>query len=150
MEDPDSDSEGTAVSLTVASVLGTRGPLRFRAHGSGQKAHVMLRRVEVSDDSTDDGNPSTVIYFSLFAQKRIEVKPGKEILLCLPAANGKFGDQAVVFEGDLPGPGESAEDNGYSAMDVGMEHVVPPIRDILPPKMRRTWTKKVPDAVEGE
>ncbi|KAF7971452.1 hypothetical protein HWV62_21022 [Athelia sp. TMB] len=150
MEDSDGDSEGTVGSLTVASMLGIRGSLRFRAHGSSQKAHVILRRVEVTDDSTDDEKSNTVVYFSLFAQKRIEVKPGKEILLCLPATNGHFGDQAVVFEGDLPGPGESAEDTGYSAMDVGKEHVVPPIRDILPPKMRRTWTKRVPDSNSAE
>ncbi|KAF9228803.1 hypothetical protein BS17DRAFT_679424, partial [Gyrodon lividus] len=62
-------------SPTVASVLGIKGPLRFRRHGASQKAHVVLRRVEVSGDSTYSGGKSSIVYFSLFAQKRIEVKP---------------------------------------------------------------------------
>ncbi|KAH7890051.1 hypothetical protein F5I97DRAFT_1789452, partial [Phlebopus sp. FC_14] len=62
-------------SPTAASVLGIKGPLRFRRHGAVQKAHVVLRRVEVSEDSPLGNDKASVAYFSLFAQKRIEVKP---------------------------------------------------------------------------
>ncbi|KIJ63267.1 hypothetical protein HYDPIDRAFT_56867, partial [Hydnomerulius pinastri MD-312] len=62
-------------SPTVASVLGIKGSLRFRRHGASQKAHVVLRRVEVSEGSSYNGIRTPVAYFSLFAQKRIEVKP---------------------------------------------------------------------------
>ncbi|EGN96271.1 hypothetical protein SERLA73DRAFT_185930, partial [Serpula lacrymans var. lacrymans S7.3] len=60
---------------TVSSILGIKGSLRFRRHGSSQKAHVVLRRVEISEDSSDDENRKPTVYYSLFAQKRIEVKP---------------------------------------------------------------------------
>ncbi|KAJ8589864.1 hypothetical protein M405DRAFT_704408, partial [Rhizopogon salebrosus TDB-379] len=62
-------------SPTVSSVLGVKGSLRFRRHGASQKAHVVLRRVELQEDSVNDSGKSPVAYFSLFAQKRIEVKP---------------------------------------------------------------------------
>ncbi|KAI0047039.1 hypothetical protein FA95DRAFT_1454733, partial [Auriscalpium vulgare] len=60
---------------TAASVLGIKGHLRFRPHGSSQKAHVVLRRVELNDDSDDEEAQHPIVYFSLFARKRIEVKP---------------------------------------------------------------------------
>ncbi|KAF9792953.1 hypothetical protein BJ322DRAFT_983501, partial [Thelephora terrestris] len=60
---------------TVASVLGLSGPLRFRLHGSTQKAHLLLKPSE--EKRPLDGVSAThgVAYYSLFAQKRIEVKP---------------------------------------------------------------------------
>ncbi|KAL1742780.1 hypothetical protein HDZ31DRAFT_10583, partial [Schizophyllum fasciatum] len=60
-----------------ASLLGAKGALRIRPHISTQRPHVVLRRVVISEDSDeeDEGADPTVIYFSLFAQKRIEVKP---------------------------------------------------------------------------
>ncbi|KAI0693370.1 hypothetical protein BC835DRAFT_1252165, partial [Cytidiella melzeri] len=60
---------------TAASVLGIKGELRFRPHGSTQKAHVVLRQVDWSPEDSEDEADSSMAYFSLFAQKRIEVKP---------------------------------------------------------------------------
>ncbi|KAI6123217.1 hypothetical protein EDD16DRAFT_1439472, partial [Pisolithus croceorrhizus] len=75
MDDTNSESSTPTIPPTVASILGVKGALRFRRHGASQKAHVVLRRVDVSEDTNiADGKPS-VAYFSLFAQKRIEVKP---------------------------------------------------------------------------
>src|SRR5215471_5219191 len=108
-ETSSSDGYGQSSSPTAASILGIKGSLRFRLHGSSQKAHVVLRRVEVDDDSTDDGESKQVVYFSLFAQKRIEVKPGKEILVALASAEGPFKDRAVIFEGDLRGADDGLE-----------------------------------------
>jgi hypothetical protein len=144
MDDSGSDSDSLSAMPTVASILGVKGPLRFRPHGSSQKAHIILRRVELSDDSDEEGNTKSIVYFSLFAQKRIEVKPGKEILLTL--SDGKFKDQAVIFEGDLPGEevGSDGEDDEEMTEE---EPVILPSRDILPPKMRRTWTKRVSEQV---
>ena len=124
--------------LTAASVLGVKGQLRFRPHGSTQKAHVVLRQVALPEDSEDEEDPS-MIYFSLFAQKRIEVKPGKEILLAVATPDGKFLDTPVIFAGKLSG-----EDLG---VDMSMQRAeeyratMLPART-LPPKMRKTWSKR--------
>jgi hypothetical protein len=125
--------EGTPIA-TVASILGIKGPLRFRLHGSSQRAHVVLRRVELSDDSSDDGRTA---YYSLFAQKRIEVKPGKEIYLSLGSSDGKFKDKPVIFEADLP-----SEDDSSDEEDVRRpEESFFPSSHVIPPKLRRVWTK---------
>lgn len=149
MDDSGSDTDVLSAGPEVASILGIKGSLRFRPHGSSQKAHVVLRRVEIADDSSDDEGKS-VVYFSLFAQKRIEVKPGKEILLALPPSAGRFQDQAVIFEGDMRGA-ENASDEEEDALTPAAEEepVILPSRDILPPKknMRRTWSKRIPEQV---
>ncbi|KAI0320289.1 hypothetical protein OF83DRAFT_1053327, partial [Amylostereum chailletii] len=48
------DVEDTPTSLTAASILGIKGDLRVRAHGSTQKAHLILRRVEFDDSEDED------------------------------------------------------------------------------------------------
>jgi hypothetical protein len=144
MDDSVSDATENP-SPTVASILGIKGPLRFRPHGSSQKAHIVLRRVELSDDSDDDGPTKSIVYFSLFAQKRIEVKPGKEILLAL--SDSPYKDQAVMFEGDLPCEGKCSDGDDDAEMNLEQEVVTLPSRDILPPKMRRTWTRRVSEQV---
>jgi len=138
MEDSASDSSGPVSSPTVSSVLGVKGSLRFRRHGASQKAHVVLRRVELPPESVNDTGKGPVAYFSLFAQKRIEVKPGKEILLAVASDDGSFTDQAVIFEGDLLGSDEStqAEEENHPT---NVEHVINV--PLVPPKMRRTWNK---------
>jgi hypothetical protein len=97
------EASDSSTEPTVASILGLSGPIRFRLHGSNQKPHLILRRVVVPDDSDDEATYSrkpTTAYYSLFAQKRIEVKPGKEILL---AIEGQFNDKPVLIGGKLPG-----------------------------------------------
>lgn len=124
---------------TAASILGIRGHLRFRPHGSSQKAHVVLRRVELDDDSEDEGDGKPVVYFSLFAQKRIEVKPGKEILLMVE--NGPFEDQAILFEGDAPSTSTSSdEEQETQVADEEEEKAV--AQEAMPPKMRKDWMKR--------
>lgn len=146
MDDSGSDTEILSPAPEVASLLGIKGSLRLRPHGSSQKAHVVLRRVEIADDSSDDEGKS-VVYFSLFAQKRIEVKPGKEILLALPPSAGRFQDQAVIFEGDLPDAEKTSDEEEDEQMLSSGEPPFLPSRDILPPKMRRTWSKRIPEQV---
>ncbi|KAF8126564.1 hypothetical protein EV363DRAFT_1174196, partial [Boletus edulis] len=75
MDDSTSESSSQLISPSVTSVLGVKGALRFRRHGASQKAHVVLRRVEIAEDSSYTPGRGPVAYFSLFAQKRIEVKP---------------------------------------------------------------------------
>ncbi|KAK2460668.1 hypothetical protein APHAL10511_007138 [Amanita phalloides] len=137
------DSDASFFASSVSSVLGVKR-LRFRPHGSNQKAHVVLRRVTLSDDSGDNCDLPTVIRFSLFAQKRIEVKPGKEILLTVASEDGKFSDLPVVLEGDRNAPQISEEDNCTQIAD---EETQSPINSrvsqTMPPKMRRAWTKKL-------
>lgn len=137
MVDSASDSLGPISSATVSSVLGIKGSLRFRRHGASQKAHVVLRRVELSEESVHDSGKRPVAYFSLFAQKRIEVKPGKEILLAVASEDGSFTDQAVIFEGDLVASDTQPDAEQETQDDV--EHVVEV--PFVPPKMRRTWNK---------
>ncbi|KAG6332308.1 hypothetical protein ID866_6780 [Astraeus odoratus] len=145
MEDASSESSSSIALPTVASILGIKGALRFRRHGASQKAHVVLRRVDVSDDSSYiDGKP-TVAYFSLFAQKRIEVKPGKEILLAVASEDSTFTDQAVIFTGDLSTPDSNSEEEEEVEKQIVQDDAVPdsPSNHIVPPKMRRTWNKQV-------
>ncbi|KAG5723954.1 hypothetical protein E4T56_gene9735 [Termitomyces sp. T112] len=142
MEDSSvSGAHDNNLGSSVASILGIKGGLRFRPHGSTQKAHIILRRVTVSNDSNNDGLGSKVVRFTLIAHKRIEVKPGKELLLMLEAENGPFKDQAVVMEGDLKSSGDrlNKEDN---PQDTDKEKfLVPPVKEAIPPKMRRAWAK---------
>ena len=139
------DADTPFITPSVSSILGVKGPLRFRPHGSNQKAHVILRRVTLSDNSSDRGDLSTVVRFSLFAQKRIEVKPGKEILLTVASDDGKFGDLPIVFEGDQASPQTTSEED--SSTQFADEERQGPfnsrVSQAMPPKMRRAWTKKL-------
>lgn len=142
------EANEAAISAAVASILGVKG-LRFRPHGSSQKAHVVLRRVVEEDDSSDDGRVTRVVRFSLFAHKRIEVKPGKEILLTVATQDGSFKDTAVVFEGDLPGDeSDSVEEDITPAVKEEEEEMYyPPLGHAIPPKMRRAWTKRIEEVI---
>ena len=136
----ESNIDGSTTAPTMASILGIKGSIRVRPHGSSQKAHVVLRRVELADDSSDDGETSTTVYFSLFAHKKIDVKPGKEILLALPG--GKHKDQAIIFEADIPGEETDTDIGGDTETESGETGPVSQMGDLLPPKMRRDWSKK--------
>ena len=152
MDDSNSESSTRVHPPSVASVLGVKGALRFRRHGASQKAHVVLRRVELSEDPSYLPGRGPVAYFSLFARKRIEVKPGKEILLTVASDDGSFTDQAVIFEGDLSAIHDSNSDE-EEEVEKQIVHddtfSDPPVSHVIPPKMRRTWTKQV-SSVEGE
>jgi hypothetical protein len=140
------DGDAPILSSSVASLLGIKGSLRFRLHGSSQKAHVVLRRVTTSEGSSDDGEFSNVVRFSLFANKRIEVKPGKEILLTVASEDGLFKDRPIVFEGDLMGEEENSsagDDTQVAEEEVEETYIPPPPPPVIPPKMRRGWTRKV-------
>lgn len=152
-------SPGTFAEPTVASILGLSGPVRFRLHGSGQKAHLVLRRVQVAEGSNDDGKgilgaPKTAFY-SLFAHKRIEVKPGKEILL---AVEGEFEDRPILIGGDILGSSlisgvqSVLRDNREAGtrLDDKMQVEVTAVPDddekeqeiiTMPPKMRKSWMR---------
>lgn len=121
---------------TVASVLGVKGQLRFHPHGSTQKAHVVLRQVEISDDSDDEGD-SSMVYFSLFAQKRIEVKPGKEILLAVASPDGKLIESPVVFAGKVSGEDDPEPSTSLQPSRAELPSRAKPA--ILPPKLRKPW-----------
>lgn len=114
------DEDYVSPEPTVASMLGIRGPLRFRTHGSTQKAHVVLRQVEPSEESGDEGDgkssSKSAVYFSLFAQKRIEVKPGKEILLAVATPDGRFIETPVIFTGDFLDPNDPGKDEIVSTL----------------------------------
>ena len=134
------DNDMVSLAPTAASILGIKGNLRFRPHGSSQKAHVVLRRVEPDSDSDGEGDNKSVIQFSLFAFKRIEVKPGKEILLTV--ADGPFKDRAIIFEGDelRASSLSDAEEGTQVAED---EDTTVPLEYSLPLKMRKPWAKRV-------
>lgn len=140
----DANSPETDPNSSMSSVLGVKGPLRFRPHGSNQKAHVILRRVTLSEDNGDSGNFSTVVRFSLFAQKRIEVKPGKEILLAVASEDGRFSDLPVIIEGDRAMPQTFEEDNFAQFADEERQGLITSrVSQTMPPRMRRAWTKKL-------
>ena len=131
------------IASSVCSILGVKG-LRFRPHGSNQKAHVILRRIAPTEVSDDQGDLSSVVRFSLFAQKRIEVKPGKEILLTVASEDGSFSDVPVIFEGDRTVPQVLNHDNNQQLVaEVTQESMNSSAAHAMPPKMRRAWTKKL-------
>ncbi|KAG6831231.1 hypothetical protein H0H92_012028 [Tricholoma furcatifolium] len=145
MDDSCASDSPEHTTPSVTSILGIKGGLRFRAHGSTQKAHLVLRRVIVSDDSGDDISDSKIVRFALIAHKRIEVKPGKELLLMLESESGPFKDRPVVFEGDLKASEDTSDiDDDEHTPDE--EVFVPPVQ-VMPPKLRKTWSKKVDDVI---
>jgi hypothetical protein len=134
---------------TAASLLGLKGQLRIRPHGSSQKAHVVLRPIESDDDSGDEGKDKNTLFFSLFAQKRIECKPGKEILVTMDT--GPFKDRAIVFGGDMGEDDEEPEEEEREEKKKKrkkIEEQEEPIRSVMPPRMRKQWgrSETVPDA----
>ncbi|KAF8229556.1 hypothetical protein L208DRAFT_1459814 [Tricholoma matsutake] len=143
MDDSSAQSDSPPFSLLATSILGIKGPLRLRPHGSTQKPHIVLRRVTISEDSNEDGEASNVVRFSVFAAKRIEVKPGKEILLTVASPDGCFKDQAVIFEADLTVSEEIPYETSDTQVAEEQEVYLPPAGEAIPPKMRRAWTKKV-------
>ncbi|KAJ7802850.1 hypothetical protein B0H14DRAFT_2270857, partial [Mycena olivaceomarginata] len=61
---------------SLASILGIKGGLRIRHHPISQtKAHAILRRVELSEDSSDDGQENNLVHFRLFTHKNLNLKP---------------------------------------------------------------------------
>jgi hypothetical protein len=138
------DNELGSLAPTAASVLGIKGPLRFRPHGSSQKAHVILRRVDPESDSEGEGETKGAVQFSLFAYKRIEVKPGKEILLTV--ADGPFNDRAIVFEGDELGASSLSDAEEETQVEEEEDALVPPEQSI-PLKMRKPWAKRLEASV---
>ncbi|KAG7453000.1 WD40 repeat-like protein [Guyanagaster necrorhizus] len=135
------DGESPPLVTSITSILGIKSQtLRFRPHKSTQKPHVILRRVQVSQNSGSDTSLGSSVYFSLFAQKRIEVKPGKEILLAVASPDERFKDQAMVLEGDIE------ESESESGEDSEREESVPPLQVSMPPKMRRAWNRNLEDA----
>jgi hypothetical protein len=137
-----SDIEGLFPLPSLSSILGVKGPLRVRQHGSTQKAHIVLRRVELSDNSEDEEDTRAVAHFSLFAQKRIEVKPGKEILLAIASQDGRVKDLPVIFEGDLATSEESSEEGDAVGVNEERAFDFQLAGQVVPPKMRRVWTKQ--------
>ncbi|TCD70598.1 hypothetical protein EIP91_002628 [Steccherinum ochraceum] len=142
------DGDGMPQEPTVASILGVRGSLRFRSHGSTQKAHVVLRQIDLSEESGDEGDDPNVVYFSLFAQKRIEVKPGKEILLAVASPDGRFIDTPVIFAGSI------VEPKSTEAVEPPTKPVVEPLPPkpavyTMPPRMRKAWPGQNGDGQMG-
>ncbi|KAJ7491168.1 hypothetical protein FB451DRAFT_633222 [Mycena latifolia] len=140
------ETESLSTDVSVASILGIKGGLRLRHHTVSQKAHVILRRVEASEDSTDDDEESNVVCFRLFANKNINLKSGKELLLTIAAVDGRFKDRVVMFEGNL-GSDEDSDHEGTTQVEEepqiieDEEDTIP--QAAMPPKMRRQWTRKV-------
>ncbi|KAJ7494505.1 hypothetical protein B0H11DRAFT_939618 [Mycena galericulata] len=142
------DTESLSSNSSVASILGIKGGLRIRHHTASQKAHVILRRVEASGDSSEDGQDTDAVCFRLFAHKPINLKPGKELLLTIASVDGRFKEgQLVMFEGDLRGKDDDSDHEGTT--QVGEEpqvieeeeEMIP--QAAMPPKMRRQWTRRV-------
>lgn len=144
----------------LCTVLGVKkGSLRVRPHPVTWKPHVLLRRVELdtSDLLDADGQPSKpMVYFSLFAAKKIDVKPGKEILVAFAAPYGED-DKAVMIGGLLPNEddAEDPEDSQKTQTVVKETSIIPPDTppaNMFPPKMRKTWLRRPYDdaTLEGE
>ncbi|KAJ4463345.1 hypothetical protein C8J55DRAFT_532102 [Lentinula edodes] len=128
--------------LLISQILGVKTSLCFRPRRLTQKPHAVLRRVEASDDSSDEGGESSsLVHFKIFAQKRFTITPGKEILLTVDDA--RFKDHSVLFCG---APLTSDELEMQERVKAAKEGDIPPLpKNALPPKMRRAWVKKTDD-----
>lgn len=142
------DTESPPAGTSLASILGIKGGLRIRHHPISQtKAHAILRRVELSEDSSDDGQENNLVHFRLFTHKNLNLKPGKEILLTVASVDGRFKDQNVIFEGNFRGSDEDSDHEGTTLVEeespVIEEEEESPPEPVMPPKMRRQWNKKL-------
>ncbi|KAJ3829755.1 hypothetical protein F5880DRAFT_236850 [Lentinula raphanica] len=123
----------------LSQKLGVKTALFFRPHNLTQKPHAVLRRVDPSDDSSDEGNePSPFVHFKLFALKRFTMTPGKELLLTFE--DDRLKDRAVLLCGNALTSDEVEMQERVKAVQEGD---IPPLpKNALPPKMRRAWVKK--------
>jgi hypothetical protein len=133
----------------LCALLGLqKGSLRLRPHTITWKPHVYLRRVQIEENEISDTSRALRkqrVFFSLFAAKKIDVRPGKEILIALEAPLGSE-DQALVFEGLLPSSDERSDEEDAEKTEVAEEEAieapVEPEMTNMPPKMRKTWTRQ--------
>ena len=133
------DSAGAPSASTATSLLGLKGHVIIRPHGSHQKPHVILRPLELDDESMTEGENSrepNMLYFSLFAAKRIECKPGKEILVALE--DSPFGDRPIILGGEMLDADADSDDDAV-VEDAVKESTPPPHQTAMPPKMRKKW-----------
>ena len=133
------DVDRNMPNALLTSVLGLKTPLRIAPHGSEHKPHIILKRVSPPNNPESNGETSRVARFSFFAHKRFEVKPGKEIMFAVASADGSeepFKEIALVLEADLDdtldATNEEETDDHSSVKKV----------DMLPPKMRKSYTKE--------
>ncbi|TDL28288.1 hypothetical protein BD410DRAFT_834412 [Rickenella mellea] len=128
---------------TLSSTLGVKGSLRVRAYGNVKHAHLVLRKVDEEEYVDENGRKRTKAVFSIFAQKLINVKAGKELYLYLQPANGELHDVPVAIEGDLLG-----DEDEVVAPEPTVVHEEkkpdPPAssEQAMPPKMRKLWARK--------
>ena len=144
------DSSTTDVDRNIpnalfTSALGLKGPLRIAPHGSEHKPHIILKRVDPPSNVELNGEQNRVARFSFFAHKRFEVKPGKEIMFAVAAADGSegpFKEVALVLEADLEATLDTTneEEANHSPVKVDMSG----LGNVqgLPPKMRKSYTKE--------
>ena len=100
-----------------------------------------------------------------YCTKLAESIPGqwKEILLCVATEDGAFKDIPLVFEASaIPEISHEEPSKGQDAMEVDKKDekeddeeedpLASPVRQTMPPKMRRAWQKKVeePKPAPGE
>ena len=142
------EDNGKKIFPSLSSSLGVKGDLRVRPYGNVKHAHLILRKVDEEDYVDSTGIQRRRAIFSFFAQKLINVKPGKELYLYLQPANGAVKEVPIAFEADLTESNEVQpslkEENGLSvARDIKKESKELEVREqAVPPKMRKAWLKK--------
>jgi len=145
------DSSVTGVDRNIpnallTSVLRLKGPLRIAPHGSEHKPHIILKRVDPPSNLESNGESCRIARFSFFAHKRFEVKPGKEIMFAVAAADGSegpFKEIALVLEADLDATLDTT--NEEEANHIPVKNVdTKELGNVqgLPPKMRKSYTKE--------
>ncbi|KAF8191537.1 hypothetical protein K438DRAFT_1935354 [Mycena galopus ATCC 62051] len=153
------DTGSLSTGASVASILAIKGDLRIHrdGHTIKQKPHVILRRVESSENASDDSQNNAVANFRLFAAKQISLKPGKELLLTVASADDRYKGQIVTFSGTLRGPDEDSDHESTTEVEEEPQ-VIEEEEDeeemiseaVVPPKMRmrRQWTKRVEEVTQ--
>ncbi|KAF7294665.1 hypothetical protein MIND_01003400 [Mycena indigotica] len=143
---------------SLASLLGIKDSLRLRRDPIGirQRPHIILKRVEESDTSSDDSDEphSDTVQFRIYTAKHLNLKPGRELLLTVESLDEKFEDQLFTFEGTLDASSDSDDSDAENTTQVEEEPLIPDGEDdtvlpcaTMPPKMRRReWMNKDPIA----
>jgi hypothetical protein len=145
------------VSEQFSTVLGAqKDSICVRRHTTPYKPHLILKSIEElpwSDEEDEDSVLEDDInarpkktYYTFFAAKNINVKPGKEILFAIRGHGSE--DEALVFEvvsrdadsiKEADSHKKGSNDNNRSQTMLKE----PQVEEYFHPKMRKGWTRTV-------
>lgn len=129
--------ETTHIPLETA--LGVKGRVRLRPYGNVKHPHFVLRQVGEEEYEDTLGRKQRRAIFSFFAHKLINVKPGKELFMCVHPFGDELQERVVTVEADISDGGEVDKDE---RVDKGPDIPCLQREQTLPPKLRKLLGRK--------